>query len=235
MFWYWLANAFGWAGALFLWVASLRYTSTVRASLFGSVYPLILVAYVRYTGVRISRGEVIGVLLTTAGMAITLMGGSSSNTTGFSVKEEGKEPLGDAMNIAASALMAMDIVLMAHARSIVPLYTYTTALTACVVALSITVSLLFEDASLLRIDRTGVFGWAAPDVVGLMLLFGLVVGMVGIVGFNFAVKHLSAVLFSSMQLIDPVLTGIIAWLWGLEGVPSYATGVGGVVVIAGKN
>lgn len=36
-----------------------------------------------------------------------------------------------------------------------------------------------------------------------------------------------------MQLIDPVLTGIIAWFIGIESVPSIATWIGGIIISGG--
>jgi len=52
-------------------------------------------------------------------------------------------------------------------------------------------------------------------------------------GFNYAVKYVSPLLFSTVPLLDPILTGGISWAWGLEGVPSWSTFLGGGIVMIG--
>lgn len=45
--------------------------------------------------------------------------------------------------------------------------------------------------------------------------------------------HISPLIFSSIQLVDPIMTGIIAWIAGIEGIPDLYTWIGGFVVISG--
>ena len=45
--------------------------------------------------------------------------------------------------------------------------------------------------------------------------------------------HISPLIFSSIQLLDPVLTGVIVWIAGIEGVPDLYTWIGGTVIIIG--
>lgn len=233
--WYIFGVSCCWAWSLALWVTSLRYTTTVRASLFGSLYPLVLVVYSRVTGVKVSKGEALGVVLAFGGVAITLIpGGSSSSSSdqGSSTKESGKEFLGDAMNMVGSALVAINIIFAQHVRKTLPVFTYSTINT-----INVTLWLSFGTLVIERVsfsnDMDGLFGWTRPELVGIMMLFGFVVGILGLIGFNVAVKHISAVVFSTVQLVDPALTGFIAWIWGLEGIPSVATFIGGVVVALG--
>lgn len=40
-------------------------------------------------------------------------------------------------------------------------------------------------------------------------------------------------MFSSIQLLDPVLTGIMVWMAGLEGIPDLYTWIGGGVIMFG--
>ena len=49
------------------------------------------------------------------------------------------------------------------------------------------------------------------------MLFAAAAGYFGILGWNFCLKHIDAVVFSTVGLADPVLTGYIAWFIGLEG------------------
>jgi hypothetical protein len=47
------------------------------------------------------------------------------------------------------------------------------------------------------------------------------------------IVHISPLIFSSIQLLDPVLTGIIVWMAGIEGVPDISTWIGGIVIMSG--
>jgi hypothetical protein len=49
----------------------------------------------------------------------------------------------------------------------------------------------------------------------------------------FQIQHISPLVFSSITLVDPAITGLIAWLCGIEGVPDIATWAGGFVVVFG--
>jgi hypothetical protein len=78
-----------------------------------------------------------------------------------------------------------------------------------------------------------VFGWASERWVRAMLLFGLTIGVVCFAGFNYAVQHISPIIFSSVALVDPAVTGIISYVAGLEGMPDLMTVLGGLVVVGG--
>jgi hypothetical protein len=52
-----------------------------------------------------------------------------------------------------------------------------------------------------------------------MLLFASVVGVFTVGGYNYAVLHVSPLVFSMAKLIDSFLTGVASWSVGLEGVP----------------
>jgi drug/metabolite transporter (DMT)-like permease len=62
---------------MFLWVQSMNYTTTVRASLFSNMYPLIIMLYCRYfKGVSHSSGEFLGVALSIVGVALAMFDAS---------------------------------------------------------------------------------------------------------------------------------------------------------------
>ena len=48
-----------------------------------------------------------------------------------------------------------------------------------------------------------------------------------------AVMYLGPVVIATVNLSDSTLTGIVSWLWGLEGVPDAWTLVGGAVILSG--
>lgn len=66
----------------------------------------------------------------------------------------------------------------------------------------------------------GVFGWLGAEYVQQMLLFGFLVGIFGSFAWNFCLKHIDPLVFSTVELVEPVLTGVIAFAMGLEGLIS---------------
>src|SRR5690349_11841353 len=59
-------------------------TTTSRASLFCSTYPLMLLGYMKYKGTKLSWGEIIGVLISVVGIVVSelselIEGGSQQN------------------------------------------------------------------------------------------------------------------------------------------------------------
>lgn len=55
----------------------------------------------------------------------------------------------------------------------------------------------------------------------------------GLVGFNLAVKFVHPIVFSSVQLLDPGLAGMMSALFGVEPWPSASTYIGFAVVTLG--
>jgi hypothetical protein len=115
---------------------------------------------------------------------------------------------------------------------------YTALTTMCVAFSSTCMSLLTESndegaVQLFCTQTNCVFGWAHPDWLAMMLCFGLTIGVICIAGFNYAVEFISPIVFSSVTLVDPAVTGLIAWLAGLEALPDMLTIMGGIVVVGG--
>lgn len=46
-------------------------------------------------------------------------------------------------------------------------------------------------------------------------------------------QYIPPLVFSATQLLDPALTGIISWAFGIEGIPDAATWIGGLIVMSG--
>jgi len=223
-----------WAVALGGWVVSLVFTTTVRASLFGSTYPLVLVAYYRFTGTKISRGEFIGVLISLLAIVVSMIT-SLTHDDGARPGLDGRTMIiGDALCLVTAVFSAVDIVLSAHARKILPLVTFTTLNTAVVVVLLGIYAMAAEGLSMSDgVRRSSVWGWASADIAFLMLGFGFAVGMVGMLGFNLAIKYISPLVFSTVQLADPILTAFMSYAAGLETLPSIDTWIGGVLLVVG--
>eukprot|EP00823_Brevimastigomonas_motovehiculus_P004725 TRINITY_DN3221_c0_g1_i1.p1 TRINITY_DN3221_c0_g1~~TRINITY_DN3221_c0_g1_i1.p1 ORF type:complete len:872 (+),score=233.45 TRINITY_DN3221_c0_g1_i1:109-2724(+) len=241
--WYVYGNGLSWGTSLLLWVVSLQYTTTVRSSLFGGCFPMIVAIYLRFKGEKISIGEYVGVFVSIFGIASVLIVSVMLNTNESRVGNISTMWVGDALAFATSFIQALQVVMAVHARASMPVFAYTFLTTLFLVvnlfvAVCIINSVDFHSWTLSHdlefgLGLNGLMGWAEPSRVGLMLLFGFVVGMVVIVGLNVAVKYIPPVLYSVSQLVDPVWTGVIAWFWDLEEAPTFATLVGGLILCSG--
>ena len=78
-----------------------------------------------------------------------------------------------------------------------------------------------------------LFGWLSPDWLVIMIVFGFTIGFVCISGFNYAVTHIPPLVFSSIGLVDPLVTGLLSYIVGLEGIPDIGTWLGGIIVLIG--
>jgi len=245
--WYLLVVCLTWAGSLVLWVVALPYTSTPRASLFCSTYPLLLVPYMKYVQkVPVSAGEVLGVAISFVGILTSEMGslmGDTSAETGADTKDAAasdsewtpgqRQLYGDLLCVGSSLLLGINIVFAEKTRKVLPLFSYTFVSAVVVLVLLVLGAMVGEGATWSTDPLHGVFGWVQGDMLWLNLAFGFVVGLIGVLGFNFAVKYVSPLIFSSTQLLDPGLTGVMSWMAGLEGFPSASTILGVLVVTVG--
>jgi drug/metabolite transporter (DMT)-like permease len=142
--------------------------------------------------------------------------------------------IGDALCVLGSIFIAYNVLEGSPCRKAVPLFAYTTITSVgCWIFLLVaTVSLEGTTLSMHPVD--GAFGWLADtEMTVRIILFGFLVGMVGISGFNFAVAHMSPILFSTVQLLDPGLAGIMSAMFGIEGWPVGSTYLGVGLVTAG--
>ena len=64
-------------------------------------------------------------------------------------------------------------------------------------------------------QTTGIFGWVTShDLFWIIVLFAFLIGFLGFLGKTIALRSLSAVVYSTFQLMDPAMTGWMAWMAG---------------------
>lgn len=100
--------------SLLLWISSLAYTSTVRASIFESTSPIHMLLYFRFVGERISPGEFSGSLIAFAGILISFYSSAS-----FS---DSLNPdymwIGDGMALLTGVLLTAEILVASTLRKV---------------------------------------------------------------------------------------------------------------------
>ena len=69
----------GWAGNLIFWVIGLQYTTTVRASLLSTTYPIMLVGVLSFKGIPISLLEKFGVFIAMIGLMVTTISANGAS------------------------------------------------------------------------------------------------------------------------------------------------------------
>lgn len=103
LFVYVFAAGMGWVGNLLFWISGLQYTTTVRASLIANCHPLLLVVLMCFTGRKISKLEVLGVLLSVGGLAITTLLTPNGGGEGSQGAIPHRRLLGDLLCLCAAA------------------------------------------------------------------------------------------------------------------------------------
>eukprot|EP01038_Epipyxis_sp_PR26KG_P007676 gene7676-10445_t len=214
-----------WAVNLNAWIIGLYFTTTFRASLISSSHPLILVIVLRVRGVQVSYLEVIGVMTSLLGIIFVGLPTFFNEQKSIDISYDAKYEL------------------LGYLLCFISAGAEYTALTTLVNAvLSSIASILFESSNidpisgnldLFCVTDNCVFGWVSKKWIIRMLIFGLVIGVLCIAGFNYAMQHIPPLIFSSLSLLDPALTAIISWLCGLESLPSLFTWLGGCVTMSG--
>lgn len=77
------------------------------------------------------------------------------------------------------------------------------------------------------------FGWTDASWVVWVAYLSLGPGLCGHTGINTILRWISPIIVSITLLFEPVLGGIIGWLWTGDAVLGAYTTVGGVLMIAG--
>jgi hypothetical protein len=142
---------------------------------------------------------------------------------------------GDLLCLISAACQCVVIVNRCQIKKYVPLWQYSAATTTIVAFSSSFLYLLVDGKGPSYIfcnDMECIYGWTSHLWLSRMLFFAFVVAAC-VVGYNYAVQFVSPLVFSSVILVDPALSGMFAWLAGLEGIPPLLTWIGGVVVIGG--
>jgi drug/metabolite transporter (DMT)-like permease len=209
VFLYLFTIGFLWAGSLYLYVLSLEYTTAVRATLFSNTQPVLLLLYYRYVKkVKHSTGEILGVFVAFAGIAMAMLERRQRSTSDALI--------GDLMNLVVACIMSSNIVLAGRVRKTVPIFMYT-VVTVSVQTIFLMIITLAAENSEISMARRGLFGWLDTKYTKSFMLVGFLGGYFGILGRNFAVARIHPVVISVFSLFGPIFTVWLVYIVGLEG------------------
>ena len=209
------------------WVWSLDHTSLIHSLLFVSMHPLVLVLLMPVIGTTVRRGHVTGVLLGITG-ALLSMGDM----------EAGGEVtvLGDAAAFVGAVTVVGYLLAGRHLRSArqMPIFVYAFPVTlAAGIWLSLA-AVSLEGVSLTStLPEASLLGWSDVAWLPWIAYLSLGPGLCGHTGMNAVLRWITPITVSIIMLFEPVVGGIIGWLWTGDATLGLWTVLGGPLMLAG--
>jgi drug/metabolite transporter (DMT)-like permease len=201
------------AGHFLLWTASLKYTSVAASVLLVSLHPIIVTPLgKRLLGERVSRQMLAGVGLALAGMVVTCAGDFRVDSSAFG---------GDLLAIAGGLCLAGYLLIGRSVRANLGVAGYSAVVYAVVCVIAALTAVI-----------GGVAHLPSPRVALACFGLALVCTIGGHTVYNWALRHVPVLLVSVSFLGEPPLAAVLALLI-LASVPSLATVLGGVLILAG--
>ena len=201
------------AGHFLLWTASLQYTSIAASVLLVSLHPLIVTPLgKRLLGEGLSRRMLAGGGLAVVGTLVTCAGDLRVDSSAFG---------GDLLALAGGLCLAGYLLIGRSVRANLGVAGYSAIVYAvvCIIAA-------------LTAAAGGVAHLPSPRVALACLGLAVVCTIGGHTVYNWALRHVPVLLVSISFLGEPPLTALLALLI-LASVPSLATVLGGVMILAG--
>ena len=201
------------AGHFLLWTASLQYTSIAASVLLVSLHPLIVTPLgKRLLGEGLSRRMLAGGGLAVIGTVVTCAGDLRVDSSAFG---------GDLLALAGGLCLAGYLLIGRSVRANLGVAGYSAIVYAvvCIIAA-------------LTAAAGGVAHLPSPRVALACLGLAVVCTIGGHTVYNWALRHVPVLLVSISFLGEPPLTALLALLI-LASVPSLATVLGGVLILAG--
>ena len=209
------------------WVWSLDNTSLVHSLLFVTTHPIIIVLMMPILGSSVSKSHIVGAFLGVFGAIIT-----------FGDIEKGSEItfIGDLAAFMGAVTVVGYMFIGRHLRSKrqMPVFVYAFPVTFGAGIWLAFSALLFEPVSISdTVPESELFGWM--DSVWLLWVFYLSLGpgLAGHTGINTVLKWFPPILVSVVLLFEPVIGGLIGWLFTKQITLGYWTLLGGPIMLIG--
>jgi drug/metabolite transporter (DMT)-like permease len=196
------------------WISSLALTTVAASVVLVTSAPIFTVAAERVLfGTRVSRRVMVGILLALLGTLVI---------SGGALAVSGRAALGDLLALAGAVAGAGYFLAGQRLRPAVSLLTYAGVVYAICAALLLATVLIAGDP----------LGGFDAETWWMLLLLALVPQIVGHTTFNYLLADLSATVVAVAVMGEPVVSALLAVAFFGE-VPSWATILGGAVLLAG--
>ena len=209
------------------WVWSLDHTSLIHSLLFVSSHPLVLVLLMPLIGAAVRKGHIVGVLVGFAGALLSL----------GDAKPGGEVTL---MGDVAAFLGALTVVgyLFAgrylRSQRQVPIFVYAFPVTFFAGVWLAAASVLQEGSGWGDVvPESSLFGWSDALWLPWIAYLSIGPGLCGHTGINAVLRWIAPVTVSIVLLLEPVIGGLIGWLWTGETTLGMWTLLGGPLMLAG--
>lgn len=209
------------------WVWSLDHTSLVHSLLFVSMHPLVLVLIMPAIGSAVRRGHVAGVMIGVVGALLSL----------GDVEVGGKVTvLGDAAAFLGAVTVVGYLLSGRHLRSErqMPIFVYAFPVTLAAGIWLALAAISQEGASMAdAIPEISLLGWTDAVWLPWIAYLSLGPGLCGHTGINAVLRWITPITVSITLLFEPVVGGIIGWLWTGKASIGIWTVLGGPLMLTG--
>ena len=209
------------------WVWSLDHTSLVHSLLFVSIHPLVLVLLMPAIGLAVRRGHITGVMVGITGALLSL----------GDVEPGGEVTvLGDAAAFLGAVTVVGYLLAGRHLRSErrMPIFVYAFPVTFAAGIWLALAAISQEGASMTDVvPEISLLGWTDALWLPWIAYLSLGPGLCGHTGINTVLRWITPITVSITLLFEPVVGGIIGWLWTGEATLGIWTVLGGPLMLAG--
>ena len=209
------------------WVWSLDHTSLVHSLLFVTSHPLVVVLLMPILGSEIRKGHILGASIGFFGAALTLKDIDSGGEVTL---------IGNLFAFIGAVTVVGYLFSGRYLRSErnMPLFIYAFPVTFLSAVWLTPTSVIIEGTGFSQaIPEISIFGWT--DIAWILWVgyLSLGPGLMGHTGINAVLRWFSPLIVSIALLFEPVIGGLIGYLWNGEISLGIWTVIGGILMLIG--
>ena len=209
------------------WVWSLDHTSLVHSLLFVTSHPLVVVLLMPILGSEIRKGHILGASIGFFGAALTLKDIDSGGEVTL---------IGNLFAFIGAVTVVGYLFSGRHLRSErnMPLFIYAFPVTFLSAVWLTPTSVIIEGTGFSQaIPEISIFGWT--DIAWILWVgyLSLGPGLMGHTGINAVLRWFSPLIVSIALLFEPVIGGLIGYLWNGQISLGIWTVIGGMLMLIG--
>ena len=210
------------------WVWSLDHTSLVHSLLFVTSHPLVVVLLMPILGSEIRKGHILGASVGFFGAALTLKDIDSGGEVTL---------IGNLFAFIGAVTVVGYLFSGRYLRSErnMPLFIYAFPVTFLSAVWLTPTSVIIEGTGFSQaIPEISIFGWT--DIAWILWVgyLSLGPGLMGHTGINAVLRWFSPLIVSIALLFEPVIGGLIGYLWNGEISLGIWTVIGGILMLIGQ-
>ena len=209
------------------WVWSLDHTSLVHSLLFVTSHPLVVVLLMPILGSSIRRGHIIGASVGFFGAALTLKDIDSGGEVTL---------IGNFFAFIGAVTVVGYLFSGRYLRSDrnMPLFIYAFPVTFLSAIWLTPASIIIEGTTISQtVPEFAIFGWFDITWILWVGYLSLGPGLLGHTGINAVLRWFPPLIVSIALLFEPVIGGVIGWIWTGEIYIGFWTIIGGCLMLLG--